>query len=616
MNFTIKSKRRSIAGVGALTLAALVAAGPTLTSAQSSQPWSTFHGSGTRSGVSPVSGPTTRFVSAKWFLPKAIESSAVVDAGGVAYVGDDDGSVYALDPAKPGVVKWSFATHADAVLASPTLSQDGKRLYVASDNGAVYALNSADGTQIWVRDLGGFLQASPLLSTDGSLLYEPTVGGGIKAINTSDGTIAKSVPISGNIAGSLAISPDGTTLYAATANILYGVTAPTASSGGQLSPFYTDRGSVSSPSVDTSGNIYVTTSQGSLMSFTPSQGQARWTFTVPNFAASISTAAVTQSLTYFGSSNGNLYAVNTSNGQQQWSAHTGGSIKSSPAVATGNNIVYVGSDDGNVYAFDAATGAVRWNYSAGAAVSASPALAGDGSLWVGSQSGTMYRFFPASLPGGPSGTPTRATSTPGPTSTPAPTSTTVPQATVVPVPTPTIALKLRVKDGQKQIVTITTQPNAVVRIRVQYPNGDHQSGHATANAAGKAVYKYKQGASKVLHNRFYATVTAQVGTGTGTAQYKILFGKIDASAEPRTVKAGSRVNLWVHTKAHVNVKITLTFPNHRTATVNGHTGPKGFTHPSYKVPRGTIRGSNHKVVVVARLAKQSNVNTKTTFTIK
>jgi outer membrane protein assembly factor BamB len=553
----------------------------------------------------------------------------VVDANGTAYVGDDDGHVYALDPAFArtpghlGAPKWSFGTH-DAIVGAPTLSPDGKTVYVGSNDGFVYALNTSDGSKKWSTDFGGPVNGSPVLSSDGSTLYDANINGTVKALKTSDGSVTLSRDLNGGIRGNLALSPDGSTLYAAlTTSQLDGI--PVGGIGGNagITGFYLDGPPIGSPAVDPQGNVYITTGAGTLMSFAASNTTPRagYPFVIPNRVPAGTTPAISNGLVMFGAGNGVFYAVNSASAQVQWQFQTKAPIESSAAVGTGSPAVYFGSDDASIHALDI-SGAEKWSRPVGTSVTSSPAIAADGSLWVGSASGAVYRIQdlapppPISTPSpGPSPTP-GPTNTPGPTSTPAATATST-TPTTLPL---TVTAKASVAAGKKQVVTFVTSPNVAISIRVNYPNGDHQSKKVTADSTGKASYTYTQAASKIKHNSSTATIIATVGTGaaltTKQATYKIGFGQVDVSAEPRTVAAKKVVNIYVHSKVGKRVAAYLLFPSGKFATLPGTAGSKGWAHIKYTVPTKATRGSNHKVTVQARPFSNSSLSTRTTFTIK
>lgn len=621
--------KRYLAAGAVLGLAAVVASAPNFSSAQTGTPWATFHANIVRSGFTNSAGPTTFTASNIWSLPAPVESSPAVDANGVGYIGDDDHKVYAFSPANARDPKWTFKTNG-RVVSSPTLSLDGKTLYVGSDDDSLYALDTATGKQIWSHDLAGAVRASPLLSADGSTLFVPNINGSIYALKASDGsTVWGPYNLGSSIPGSFALSPDGSTLYVAVYNgFLYAIPATGAQAGKTVSTvFYLDGNAVSTPSLDGNGNIYISTQKGSVESFSPGSATPRWIYSIANHTPADSTPALGDGLVVFGDSDGNLYDLSQQAGQPVWPGfpHTGGNIRSSAAIS-GNNMVYFGSDDGYVYAVSAQTGAVVWEKSTGGSVSSSPAVGPDGSLWVGSQLGALYRFAQVTPPGTP---PPAPTATPGPSPTPTTTSTPGPnpRATATPSGTPTgtgqptIKLKSKVKPGSKQVIRVTTAPHTVVRFRVKYPNGDHQSHHATSSAAGTVVYSYVQAPSKIKHNRFNATVVVKSGNPpnqkVGTTTYRIVFGKIDVSAEPRRQGVGHLVNIYVHTGVGIRVVAFLLFPNGRFETLHGKTGPHGFAHIRYTIEPHLTAGSNHKVKIVAKLESGNpNISTQTTFTVR
>jgi outer membrane protein assembly factor BamB len=600
--------------------------GPGLGRADTGPAWPTFHGDAQRSGASAASGPTGsggQLSAATIFtLPPGIDSSPAVDASGVGYVGDKDHNVYALDPAAPATPKWTFKTGAP-VTASPTISNDGKTLFIGSQDGSIYAISTSTGQKVWSVSLNGEVDASPLLSTDGATIFVPNAAGAIYALKASDGSVVWQCAAQSAVIGSLTLSSDGSTIYAARYNgTMVGI--PVSGCSGNLTPFYLSFPATSTPSVDPNGNIYVSTSDGSIASFAPGSSSPRWTYNLPSHIGISGSPAFFNGLAIFGDATGVIRAISQSNGQQSWQypqAGTVGAISSSAAITKGNSRVYIGSADWNVYALDM-SGNLIAKRSTGGQVNSSPAIGPDGSVWAASESGQVFRFkdippptLPSTATPGPTNTPT---ATPLVTSTPTSTSTPTPTATLAVVPL-SISLKSSVKDGGHQTITVSSAPNTAVKLRIDYPNGDHQSHKVTTDGSGNATYDFVQGASKTTHSHFVATVTAKAGAGSAqnTVQktYTIGFGKIDTSAEPRSLSAGQTVDIFVHAKQGTKVLVDLLFPNGTSTEKSGKTGPKGFASIKFKIPKGATKGSNHKVIVVAKFAS-SGTSTKTTFTIK
>lgn len=659
--------KRYAALIAAL-LVALAAAGigPRFGNAQTSTAWPTFHGDTARDGVVLINGTTGTATLDRFQLnsraASEIPSSPVVDKNGVAYIGDDAGNVYALDPvyAKahfdpkqgegPETPKWVFKTQGasatpqpQAVESTPTLSADGTTLYVGADDGNVYALSTADGTKKWSTQLDSAVRASPLLSRDGNTLYVPTINGNLYALSASNGSKQLSYTSCHTgamfcpgyaMATSAATSPDGGTIYIVGGTYLYAVPASGVNSTNGARIFYLDSDGTSTPVVDSAGNIYVGTRLGELEIFSPSQPAPLKTFQVPAGGAIVSSPAIlsSQGLAVFGASDG-LYAINISSGLRAWSASLAGFnyIDSSPAFASGNNMLYVGSSDGNLYVVNAnspSSAAAARSFSG--RISTSPAIAPDGSVWIAVLGGEVDHMGALVLPSVPA-TPPPASATPTlavtntPTATATPVATNTPTATATATTPPQVPLSISVskgtvKDGQRQTVSITSAPNTVVHLRVNYPNGDHQSHSVTTDASGKATYSFKQGSSKMTHNKFTANVVAKAGSGASansvTETYKLKFGAIDVSAEPRSLARGKTVDIFVHAASGSRIVVYLVPPGGKLVTRSGRTGPKGLASIKYRIPSNLVSGHNKKVPVLAKFQGRANPSTKTFFTVK
>jgi len=130
---------------GADRLEASPEAGQTPALPVAANDWPTYRGDNARSARSGATGPHQ--VKELWRIkpPRAYEPTAPVVAGGIAFVGADDGIVRAFDAAT-GKPRWRAYTGA-AIRFPPTIA--GKLALVASGDGCVYALEAATGKRRW-----------------------------------------------------------------------------------------------------------------------------------------------------------------------------------------------------------------------------------------------------------------------------------------------------------------------------------------------------------------------------------------------------------------------------------------------------------------------------------
>jgi putative pyrroloquinoline-quinone binding quinoprotein len=135
--------------------------------------WSQFHASRTRSGVmsaetvlTTVTAPSLAKLWGAATDPTAegINSSPAV-VGGLAYIGSDDGSLWAVD-ALTGTPVWRDPVGAQ-VRSSPAAA-DG-RVFFGSADGWVCADDALAGARLWAYAIGGNVTAPPLVV--GSTVY-------------------------------------------------------------------------------------------------------------------------------------------------------------------------------------------------------------------------------------------------------------------------------------------------------------------------------------------------------------------------------------------------------------------------------------------------------------
>ena len=114
-----------------------------------------------------------------WQRKTGLNESSPLVAGGLVYVGDWNGRVWALD-ARDGRTRWTFRT-SGRIKGSPALS--GGRLYVGDYDGGLYALNARTGRLAWRSS------AQPRLGGRGAFYSTPAAGYGRVFIGNTDGKV-------------------------------------------------------------------------------------------------------------------------------------------------------------------------------------------------------------------------------------------------------------------------------------------------------------------------------------------------------------------------------------------------------------------------------------------
>jgi serine/threonine protein kinase/outer membrane protein assembly factor BamB len=102
------------------------------------------------------------------------------EALGLAYIGGDLGSLYALR-LDSGQTAWSAQTPSQVV----GLANDGGQVYATSSDGTLSAWDGATGAPVWAVSAGGPLRSPPL--TDGAQVMVTTLGGQVRFFSTATG---------------------------------------------------------------------------------------------------------------------------------------------------------------------------------------------------------------------------------------------------------------------------------------------------------------------------------------------------------------------------------------------------------------------------------------------
>jgi parallel beta-helix repeat protein len=141
-------------------------------------------------------------------------SAATLGLDGTAYVGSKDGKLYAIDI--NGNLRWTHATDG-MVYSSPAVSADGNNVYVCSEDGKLYALGR-DGSELWSFETAGFgvvggaILASPTVAEDGTVYIGGLYDSNLYALDPNDGNTnwVCHFDSDGWLFASPVIAPDGT----------------------------------------------------------------------------------------------------------------------------------------------------------------------------------------------------------------------------------------------------------------------------------------------------------------------------------------------------------------------------------------------------------------------
>ena len=219
------------------------------------------------------------------------ETSPLV-AGGLVYVGDWRGNVYAFN-ARTGSKRWMFST-GGKVKGGVALS--GRRLYVGSYDGHLYALNARTGRQIWRAS------AQARLGPTGTFYATPAAAYGRVYIGSTDHKVYS-----------------------------YGATS------GKLRWSYTTGGYVYSSPAVWRLRVYIGSHDGHLYCFDAATGNVRWRFDAHGVISGSPT--VLDGVVYFATTKGRTFALSALTGKELWFFRDG---QYTPVVADTKRLYLVG----------------------------------------------------------------------------------------------------------------------------------------------------------------------------------------------------------------------------------------------------------------------------------
>jgi outer membrane protein assembly factor BamB len=322
----------------------------------------------------------------------------IVGPDGTVYAATNGGKLHAINPAT-GEDLWSFsggAPYGGDLSTSPALLAGGTILWPGPRH-TLYAVMASSGRLLWEEPFRADV-LSPVVAPSGRAYVQDRTGL-LKAIDVHGTThaVAWDVSPGEGSSSSPALAPDGTIVVGTdqhlTAIADQGAKATTVWSW--PSPAQIEV----SPAVAPDGTVIVGLNDPFV--YGVRAGKLAWTFRKDDWSYS-SAAATPDGKVYLGDHTGRLDVLNASTGEAviriatnpPKTAHheTGGSVGigvwTSPAVDGGGN-VYFGTAAGHIYGA-APDGTILFDIDTGGVVDSYPALGPDGTLYIGSSSGTLY----------------------------------------------------------------------------------------------------------------------------------------------------------------------------------------------------------------------------------
>jgi len=334
--------------------------------------WPGFQGGGALLGTAPF-GPEPPLGTAWTFRAKdAVEGGPAVVAG-VVYVGDDGGTLYAID-LKRGEPVWTCKGLGP--IATTPLVWKG-RVYVGDLDGGFHAIDARTGERAW------------RLETDGEIHSSANVAGGRIVVGSYDNCLYGIDPKTGDVAWKretdnyVHCTPAvDDAIYIAGCDATLAAFALDTGDREDTADLAAPAGAAPLPLDDV---IVAATMTGTILAFDRLTFEESWRYRADD-GGFFSSPAAADGLVVIGSRDGKVHAVRTATATAAWTFDAKSDVDSSPAVASGR--VYVGAVNGRLYVLSLTDGRPLWSFNAGRAIRGSPALA-DGCLVFGDASGAV-----------------------------------------------------------------------------------------------------------------------------------------------------------------------------------------------------------------------------------
>ncbi len=330
----------------------------------SADAWPVFRGNLLGTGVAGTTLPENPKLLWAFDTGSEIESTAAI-AGGVVYIGDVEGRVYALTLAE-GRELWRF--EAGAPVKAP-LSVFDDVVYVGDEIGFVHALDAATGERKWAFETLGEIYAGVSLheSPEGEdRLLIGSYDNSLYCLDRATGEKLWQVETEGYVHGTPAVA-DGLTTVSGCDGFMWLIDIAT----GETIHKIDLRGQAASSPAVVGGMAYVATYENEVLGIDLERRQVAWAYEheirkFPFYAS----AAADDEIVVIGGRDKIVHALDRTTGERKWEWNSGARLDSSPVIV--GDRVFLGSKRGPVLALDRTRGEPVWEFDTGSAIMASP----------------------------------------------------------------------------------------------------------------------------------------------------------------------------------------------------------------------------------------------------
>ncbi len=385
----------SVIPVRAFTLLCVLSLALCAAFGQAGSPWPTYQGNPQHTGRSPYRGPAQP--NLLWISQvdsgESVDRTPVIGADGTIYSLSNPGRLVAYTPT--GARKWATPFSMGTTSAgAPTIGADGT-IYLLTSDGKLYAVNP-DGTAKWAAPFvtgGRIFGTSPTIGTDGTIYLGTRTAdehGQLFAVK-ADGTAKWAQPFTTEIFGAFdRCSPTlglDDTIYMSSipyvANPVHKLYA--VKPDGTVKWTFSMGGMLSSPTVGTDGTIYF--GGGTSLYARNATGTAKWAQPFALGAKFGTSPALGADGTIYIGAGTKLYAIDPSGTSARWEFATYLNFDSTPLVDA-DGVIYITS--GGLFHAVNPDGRAKWTTPARVGGPGPLSLGADGTLYIGSQGGSLF----------------------------------------------------------------------------------------------------------------------------------------------------------------------------------------------------------------------------------